>query len=1016
MVILTDTSFARCLEPFIRWKTMKGIRVETLFKGASFAGENYQSIKTTLSDLYNSSSPENPPPEYLLIAGDVNKVPYYGGADNITDMYYGEYDGNNDYLPELFIGRLPVADTNELKNILSRIISYEKCEFADTNKFYSNALATAGRDAVHYPVLNGQVRYGVENYLTTANGIKEYHYYSEDISGTTKNQIINLINNGVSLINYTGHGLASGWLIKSTSPDTANFYVSDFGRLVNKDRYPFVIANACYTSRFNTSSFGNKMVISGSAGAIGYIGCSNESFFDEDFYWAVGTGTPSANPTYATTGLGALDRLFHTHGESPSDWYNTMGQVVYGGNLSVSASTSPLKKYYWETYNLVGDPSLIPVIGTPDTFKINLPDTLPRYIRSYSFISDPFSYIALSRSDTLREASHASPSGSISLDMNGLSDGDSCLLVITGQDKVPLIKTIYFADIDGEFINLAGTEIDDTGGNNNNQADFGETISLDLTISNLGSTDATNLTAAISTTSGLVTITNDSVTFPSLTAGDSVITAGDLSLSVAGDIPDNEIVTIDLVLKDDLVEKRYKIDILLHAPVVDIISMSVDDSETGNNNRAAEPGETVKLIFRVENQGSSNTSGTLSISNLTPGITLLEASKSSGLIEHDKSTDIALTGQVSTEAAFGSTIIINSLLDCNPFIVSRDFDFRVGRIRESFEAASFKVFPWINASSKPWIITSSDVLDGSLAARSGSIPDNASSSLAIIAYYEAADSLVFHYKVSSEKNYDFLIFRINNTEVLRKSGEIPWQRVKFPLPRGLNKMEWVYKKDQNTSSGLDLAMIDKIDFSGTTPVTYIQKDIVAARAVSPSTVNKDPGIEPVIIKLLNNGPDTISGFNLAYSVNNGSPVRQYFNEKIIPFGDSLTVTFNSKADLSRFGEYNITMYSYDNEDDYLFNDTLRVSISNDNFDGHLAVSPNPFTDKIELVINSRFNAIARVSLSGYNGKKIMDFSQRVSAGINKGILIGEPRMPVGLYFITVKLPGVTETVPVVKIH
>jgi len=180
------------------------------------------------------------------------------------------------------------------------------------------------------------------------------------------------------------------------------------------------------------------MVLAPQKGAIGYIGCSADSYWDEDYYWAVGMGPIALNPTYQSTGLGALDRLFNTHGESASDWYVTMGQVNYAGNLAVSSSTTSKKKYYWEIYNLVGDPSVMPIIGTPGTFSISLPDTLPNNLKSYSFIADPFSYVAVSHFDTLWDASYVSPSGSVTLDMPGLAN-DSCLVVVTGQNKVPLI-------------------------------------------------------------------------------------------------------------------------------------------------------------------------------------------------------------------------------------------------------------------------------------------------------------------------------------------------------------------------------------------------------------------------------------------------------------------------------------------------------------------------------------------------------------------------------------------------
>jgi hypothetical protein len=239
--------------------------------------------------------------------------------------------------------------------------------------------------------------------MTTSNRIKESHFY-HPLSLSAKDTIIKIINKGTSFINYTGHGDASGWL-------HLNIKVADTSLMKNKNMYPFIISNACKTSQFNLSSaFGNNMLLAGNKGAIGFIGCSNDSYWDEDLYWAAGNGTTVVDPTYATTGLGFYDRLFHTHNEPASDWYASMGQVNYAGNLAVSASTSSRKKYYWETYNLVGGPSILPIIGKPEIFNLNLPDTLPNAIKSLTLTIDPFAYIAVSHWDTLWDASFASPS------------------------------------------------------------------------------------------------------------------------------------------------------------------------------------------------------------------------------------------------------------------------------------------------------------------------------------------------------------------------------------------------------------------------------------------------------------------------------------------------------------------------------------------------------------------------------------------------------------------------------
>src|SRR5665648_565699 len=98
MVIITDTAFRKQLDPFFKWKTQKGFKLKVLYRGEGLAGNSYTQLKDTLTKIYKASSVDDPPPEYLLIIGDVNRVPYYG-TGNITDMYYGEFDGNGDYIP-----------------------------------------------------------------------------------------------------------------------------------------------------------------------------------------------------------------------------------------------------------------------------------------------------------------------------------------------------------------------------------------------------------------------------------------------------------------------------------------------------------------------------------------------------------------------------------------------------------------------------------------------------------------------------------------------------------------------------------------------------------------------------------------------------------------------------------------------------------------------------------------------------------------------------------------------------
>ena len=77
-----------------------------------------------------------------------------------------------------------------------------------------------------------------------------------------------------------------------------------------------------------------KLFKGGQQGAIGYIGGSN-TYWNEDYWWAVGNGAISANPVYNANNLG-FDRLFHLNSEPESDWYTTNAQIMMGGNLAVT--------------------------------------------------------------------------------------------------------------------------------------------------------------------------------------------------------------------------------------------------------------------------------------------------------------------------------------------------------------------------------------------------------------------------------------------------------------------------------------------------------------------------------------------------------------------------------------------------------------------------------------------------------------------------------------------------------
>ena len=74
-------------------------------------------------------------------------------------------------------------------------------------------------------------------------------------------------------------------------------------------------------------------------------------------------------------------------------------------------------------------------------------------------------------------------------------------------------------------------------------------------------------------------------------------------------------------------------------------------------------------------------------------------------------------------------------------------------------------------------------------------------------------TLSFHWKVSSEVDYDFL--EVFMDEVLQPgaiSGEVDWQQKTISMPAGSHMVKWSYSKDNAISLGADCGWVDKVSF------------------------------------------------------------------------------------------------------------------------------------------------------------------------------------------------------------
>ncbi|MBQ4428243.1 MAG: Ig-like domain-containing protein [Clostridia bacterium] len=108
--------------------------------------------------------------------------------------------------------------------------------------------------------------------------------------------------------------------------------------------------------------------------------------------------------------------------------------------------------------------------------------------------------------------------------------------------------------------------------------------------------------------------------------------------------------------------------------------------------------------------------------------------------------------------------------------------------------------------------------DGRFYVRSGNAGQNSSASaLTTVIEMEAGETLVFDYKNSSETNYDFFNFIVNDQQILHLSGtnNSNWTTYTYTAASaGTYTFKWEFTKDVSVNGGDDCVKIDNVVYSG----------------------------------------------------------------------------------------------------------------------------------------------------------------------------------------------------------
>ena len=254
LIIITRPQFASSLAPLVALRQKQGLAVtvvdaEDIYDEFSFGQKSPQSVKDFLA--YASSSWKRKP-SFVLFGGDASLDPrnYLGLGDwdfvpsRLIDTQYMETvsddwaaDTDGDGLADLAAGRLPFRTVTEAERIVSKIIRYETGPASD-----SVLIASDRSDEYSFEEASA----GLKS-LIPANIRVEEVRRGQMGDAEAKSKLIEAINRGQKIVNYTGHGSVDMWRAGLlTSADVA--------KLSNEDRLSLFVMMTCLNGYFQDAS------------------------------------------------------------------------------------------------------------------------------------------------------------------------------------------------------------------------------------------------------------------------------------------------------------------------------------------------------------------------------------------------------------------------------------------------------------------------------------------------------------------------------------------------------------------------------------------------------------------------------------------------------------------------------------------------------------------------------------------------------------------------------------------
>jgi len=804
LVICTERD-EEAIAPFIEWKKEKGFNVELEVV------EVATNVKSLVQDAYDNNNDLL----YVQLVGDWAdiKCDLGGGANAPMDPMLGCVEGS-DYYPEIAVGRFSGSSPEHITVQVNKAINYEKMPLEDA-EWYSHALGigsdegSSNGDDSEMDKEHVQIIY--DNKLEVFSYDQNYTSYAP---GANSGQVTTAVEEGVSIINYCGHGSQTSWV-------TSGFNISNVNSLSNGEKLPFIFSVACVNGAFHSGE------------------CFAESWLKKDGGGAVIALMATINQPWQPPMRGQdyfNDILTggYDYDNNPGSGTNTeegrsfIGSIVTNGLILMYAESSggdDLETI--QTWTTFGDCSMQVRTIAPSELSLSNDVIISGIDFTTTVTSDgnPVSgaMIAISQANgELYYSAVSDENGEITI-THELLPGDA-KLVVTAFNTQTIYQDIMVISPDGAYLVIDGFEMNTDDG----LVYYDSEVTMNITLVNLGSVVTNDVTITLTSEDDdyCTLLSALTINVGSINPDESITIEDAFIFAIGDDVPNQHNVNLSFDITDSSDEIwQGNITFRVNAPEMEINFIEINDTEGGNGNGRLDAGETAILTYDAINMGGANsTDAQIYLNSSSEYITIVTSVVDLGIIDSETGIEASFEIVVADDAPVGVMANFSADLVAGNYNSNYTMMLSLGLVVEDWETGDFTHFDWQFEDDGDWVIIDNDVYEGSFSAKSGSIDDEQASTISIDVSVPMVTTVSFYVKVSSESGYDKLSFKIDGAVQEAWSGEEAWSLKEFDVTEGDHTFAWEYSKDGSVGNGSDCAWIDYIILPGATSAAPLFAD------------------------------------------------------------------------------------------------------------------------------------------------------------------------------------------------